>query len=242
MTCNLFRFTCNRRLLVSSRDLLHTSWKPPSTCRTCAQSSDRKPVHSNTGSGGQEDRTSQLVYEGSLTRTVRGVKLFSLSTSSLGLAIQVMVYLKMSHESQSASWVLVFGGSIATIVLMSPLLLHYMTKRYVTRVYFEPESRTFTTWSLTLFNRKRVTTFKAEDVVLPSVRSPFTTFTVAGRPFFIDPLSFKDIAIFEHLVGYDKLDDRLRAVAPDDEQNENRGPGGRGAERDPASETRGRSD
>lgn len=235
----MFWFHCSRRFLLTGRDLVHKNTKFwPSSCRTCAGSSSG--AKSASPGSGVADEMGQLVYEGSLTRTVRGVKLFSLSTSCLGLAIQSLVYVKMS-ESQSTGWVFLFAGSIATIVLMSPLLLHYVAKRYVTHLYYEPNSRTFTTWSLTLLNRKRETRFKAEDVVVPTVRGPFTTFTVARRPFFIDPLSFKDVAIFEHLVGYDKLDARLRAVGGD--QNHNRGPADAAAsERESTSGTRTKSE
>lgn len=219
----MFRISCARRcLFVHNGDWTQScpNWGPSG--RTCSGASGGEH-ESGRGDGaaiaGQKN-WGQLEYEGNLTRFVKGVKLFSLSTSSLGLAIQSILYLKMSG-SETHNWVFVFAGSIATIVLMSPLLLHYITKRYVTHLYYEPESRTFTTCSLTLFNRKRVTTFKAEDVAVPLVRGPFTTYTVCRKPFFIDPLAFKDISVFEHLVGYDKLDERLRGRLRDEDQTAN---------------------
>lgn len=219
----MFRLSCGRRyFLFNSRDWTGRcpNWRP--SVRSCSRKSGSES-ESGCGHGSAvtgKSNWGQLEYEGNLTRVVKGVKLFSLSTSSLGLAIQSILYLKMSG-SETHNWVFVFAGSIATIVLMSPLLLHYITKRYVTHLYYEPESRTFTTCSLTLFNRKRVTTFKAEDVAIPLVRGPFTTYTVSRKPFFIDPLAFKDISVFEHLVGYDKLDERLRGRVGDEDQTAN---------------------
>ena len=216
----MLRLGCSRRFFFANDKY----WQQCCLNQRPCDRTSRRTCHSERQSGRQDTSATEktenlghLEYEGSLTRVVRGVKLFSLSTSSLGLAIQSVLYLKMS-ESQTHNWVFVFAGSIATIVLMSPLLLHYITKRYVTHLYYEPESRTFTTCSLTLFNRKRVTTFKAEDVVIPLVRGPFTTYTVFRKPFFIDPLSFKDISVFEHLVGYDQLDERLRGVRREQDQ------------------------
>ena len=183
-------------------------------CRACDTTSDRDEK-GDVSVAGQDDTRGQLVYEGCLTRQVRAVKWLSLSTSCMGLALQCVVYLKLS--STTSQWVTAFASSIATIILLSPLLLHLITRRYVTHLYYDPKSRMFTTYNLTLFNGRRCTRFRADDVVTPTISSALTTFTVFRKPYFIDPLAFKDLSIFEHLVGYDKLDQKLRSTGTVDE-------------------------
>ena len=221
----MFRLTSSCRL--AWRDaavLLRTRpARPASACRFCGRPRDGQEVAAEQQRRQQqEDEGGDLVYEGSLGRQLRAVKLFSLSTSALGLAAQALVYVMAAEMDKRPSWVLLVSGSIATVVLLSPLLVHLLAKRYVTHLYYDAASGTFTSFSLTFFNLRRVTRFKAEDVVVPTVRGPFTTYTVFRRPFFLDPLAFTDIAVFEHLVGYDKLDERLRGqLAEQGEQTAN---------------------
>jgi hypothetical protein len=101
---------------------------------------------------------------------------------------------------------LAFAATTAAAVVMTPLLLNLVTKRYVTRLYFDPNDKKFVIHSLNFFNRQKITEFSAGDVKIPTVSGPFTSFIVFGRPFFVDPLAFKDLSVYEHLMGFDKLD------------------------------------
>jgi len=135
------------------------------------------------------------------------LKWFSLTTSVLGLSVQPFLWKSFSTSTSfGSSFLISFTGTTAAMVVLTPVLVNLVTKRYVTQLHFREDDKTFVLHSLSFFNRKKTTEFKAEQVNVPAITGPFTTFTVFGRPFFVDPLSFNDMSAYEHLMGYDKLD------------------------------------
>lgn len=144
-----------------------------------------------------------LVYEGQLTPNVRRIKAFSLTTTFLGLVCYPFMFKKASNSKKSAI-AHVFVGWTLIMVIFSPLALNYVTKRYITQLRFNRETRTFRAFTLNLFNRQVVTKFKQDDVQVPMVPGLFTSFLVNKKPMFMDPAYVQDTQAYQHLLGYDK--------------------------------------
>lgn len=151
----------------------------------------------------QQARSEVLVYEGQLTPNVRRIKVFSLTTTFLGLVCYPFMFKKASRSKKSA-FAHVFVGWTLIMVIFSPLALNYITKRYITELRFNRDTRTFRAITLNFFNRRVETRFKAADVHVPLVPGMFTSFLVRKRPMFMDPAYVQDIAAFQHLLGHDK--------------------------------------
>lgn len=144
-----------------------------------------------------------LVYEGQLTPNVRRIKIFSLSTTFLGLVCYPFMFKKASNSNKSAL-AHVFVGWTLIMVIFSPLALNYITKRYITELRFNKNTKTFRAITLNLFMRQIETKFKQDDVVVPMIPGLFTSFTVNKKPLFMDPAYVLDIKAYQHLLGHDK--------------------------------------
>uniref|UniRef100_T1JLB4 Transmembrane protein 70 homolog, mitochondrial n=1 Tax=Strigamia maritima TaxID=126957 RepID=T1JLB4_STRMM len=142
------------------------------------------------------------VYEGLLTRMVKGIKIFSFSTSFLGLMCQPVLVSK----SLATSSIIIgsVGGFIAVYSILTPIILHWIVRRYVVQLYFDSNTKSFTSVTLGFFNTQKKLEFSACDVSVPEVESPLTTFIVKGKPLLVDPQQFTDLSIYGHLMGYDK--------------------------------------
>ncbi|XP_013782066.1 transmembrane protein 70 homolog, mitochondrial-like [Limulus polyphemus] len=144
----------------------------------------------------------QPAYVGPLAKQIRVVKFFSISTSAIGIALQP--FLLKSYLSFSPLAGLLIGSFFTCFIFVTPILLHWITKRYVVELSLDPSTRVFTATVLTLLNRKKHILFTAEDVHVPDLPGVFTSFVVNGVPLFVDSQSFEDPQIFKHLMGYDK--------------------------------------
>lgn len=194
------RLLCRSSCVMASRRLSHSAEPPtpPSLAQEQPKSTD----------------DSLLVYSGSMSPMVKRLKLVSLTTSTVGISMQPFIYRSLVEPTTSSGVSIAVGAAAVTttLVMLSPLLLNLLTKRYVTHLYFNEQSQTFTLISLNFFNRKKSRTFRADDVQVPLSTGPFTTFLVNGQPYFVDGLAFSDINIYNHLMGYDKLDEKIKRM------------------------------
>ena len=158
------------------------------------------PAADCDGNKMSEDR---LIYVGTLARMVRFVKLFSLSTSLVGLSLQPTLY---QHASQLPAFAAAaVGGVVGFFILVTPVLLHLVTKRYVIRMTLDDKTGQFTAFTYTLLLRERKTSFSANAVSTPNVPGLFTTIRINGKlPLFIDPDLFIDKTAFLKLMKYDE--------------------------------------
>ncbi|XP_076328459.1 transmembrane protein 70 homolog, mitochondrial [Tachypleus tridentatus] len=144
----------------------------------------------------------QPVYIGPLAKQIRVVKFFSISTSALGTVLQP--FLLQSYLSFSPLAGLLIGSFFTCFIVVTPILLHWITKSYVVELSLDPSTQMFTATVLTLLNRKKQLLFTAEDVHVPDLPGIFTSFVIKGVPLFVDSRYFENPQIFKHLMGYDK--------------------------------------
>uniref|UniRef100_A0A6P4FTF2 LOW QUALITY PROTEIN: transmembrane protein 70 homolog, mitochondrial n=1 Tax=Drosophila rhopaloa TaxID=1041015 RepID=A0A6P4FTF2_DRORH len=145
----------------------------------------------------------QRIYYGTLAPRMKMVKFFSLSTSLAGLAAQpILLEQGMKIGGTGMAVFLCTVGGFFTFV--TPLLLHFITKKYVTELHYNPKTEEYTATTISLLLQKIKTNFRPEDVVVPEVPGMFTSFLVNKRPLFVDPVLFDDPEHYVRIMGYDK--------------------------------------
>jgi len=183
----------------TSNRLLSTTLSTPSVNKQSSASNDDvkpKPVRERNDRNGDSD----VIYVGTLARYVRIVKVFSLSTSVAGICLQPFIYQKLS--ALPVILAVAVGGFASFFIYLTPVLLHLISKRYVTQMTLDPVSGQYTATTYTFFLRKKVHRFTADDVSVPNVPGLFTSIRVRGVPLFIDRDLFTDRSHFIQLFRY----------------------------------------
>ncbi|CAG0887952.1 unnamed protein product [Darwinula stevensoni] len=145
---------------------------------------------------------STVIYEGPLNRQIRAIKLFSLSTSALGLLFQPVLLVKLAGTSL---WLqAVAGGSVLALALVTPVLLHFITGKYALRIEHHSDTDRFSVYTYSLLARLKRLDFDAGEVHVPDLPGMFTSFHVKGVPVFADPRYFSDKAAYVRIMGLDK--------------------------------------
>lgn len=145
----------------------------------------------------------KLIYEGRLAKRILYLKCLSL-VSSAGLAGSYKY--AIAHKGFSVA--LASVGVAFTPFFLSPVAIAWFFKRYVTRLYYDPKTDSFTAHHYGLFLNKRSCTFKVEDVTRSDTTSMLNTFTVRKRPFFLhdeDLIDVESIELYKRMIGLDKV-------------------------------------
>lgn len=144
----------------------------------------------------------QLVYQGRNRNMFKAVKIFSLSTSAIALSLQP--FMVVTYQDMSLVAAVPFFTLLNVFVFLNPALIHFISKKYITDLYFNHDTKVFTAYLLSFFARREAITFTAADVDVPDVPSPFSILTVKGRPLFVLETDFKNIDVYKHLMRFDQ--------------------------------------
>lgn len=144
---------------------------------------------------------SELIYQGPLTTMVKVVKFFSLSTTIISACI--IPYLLTYGQPGAMTSI---GISFASVMIATPVLLHWLSRSYVTRLYYDEDKEAYVAKTVTFILREATHNFSKRDVDVPSMANLFTTFQANGRPFLVDPRGFINPNHFSQLMGYDQMD------------------------------------
>lgn len=90
------------------------------------------------------------IYYGTLTGQVRALKFFSLLTSTGGLLAQPFLYSK-AIESGNTGAVLGIFAFIGFLTVTTPLLIHLITRKYVTHLYYNAKEDKYIANTYSLF-------------------------------------------------------------------------------------------
>jgi hypothetical protein len=93
------------------------------------------------------------VYYGNLTPQIRAVKIFSLLSSVTGLASQPILIQQVPNLGTPV--VVALFGFVGFFTFVTPILLHMITKKYVTYIYFDSSTGNYSAICLTFFLRKK---------------------------------------------------------------------------------------
>lgn len=146
----------------------------------------------------------RLVYTGSLGRAVRGVKLFSYSSSGASLLLMPHILLKTGLGVKSFALQAAFCGVIGFFTFLTPVILHLITKGYVVRLYHHQDTDTYTAITYSIFLTEKRSVFHQKQVRIPSVSKMFTTLYAGDQGLLVNPDLFPIPADYNHLMGYDK--------------------------------------
>jgi len=145
----------------------------------------------------------QEIYQGILSTQIKLVKTFSLMTSCIGLAFQPILY-SYSSTGGSAAVVIAAGAVISFFTLGTPLLIHSVSKKYVTKLYYNQVEDKYTAVVYNIFVRPRKIEFKLGDVQVPDIPGMFTTFKAKNVALFVEGSLFHEPVHFGKIMGYDK--------------------------------------
>lgn len=112
-----------------------------------------------SSSNAEHSRTSpaepEQIYYGTLSPKIRAVKVFSLSTSIVGLAVQPML-IEQGTKMGGVPMVVFLCGFAGLFTFVTPALLHFITKKYVTHIAYDADKDEYlaNTISFFLFKKK----------------------------------------------------------------------------------------
>ena len=147
-----------------------------------------------------DGKKGHLVYVGNMARLVKAIKMFSLSTSLVSIGSIPLIRSAIEESITKAG---VMGG-ISTIIFLTPLLLHFVTRKYVTDVYFNADTEVFTLATKTLFLCRKEVEFYSTDVEIPFVGGLVVNHIVKKKPYFMERELFFSKDVYIKMVGYDK--------------------------------------
>ncbi|XP_008577106.1 PREDICTED: transmembrane protein 70, mitochondrial [Galeopterus variegatus] len=151
----------------------------------------------------EELEDGRLIYTGNLARMVFGVKCFSYSTSVISLAFLPYIFAQ-NNIFGSLPLQILFYGIIGSFTVVTPALLHFLTKGYVIRLYHEATTDTYKAITYNVVLSETSTVFHQNDVKIPDSTHVFTTFYAKTKSLLVNPLLFPNHEDYIHLMGYDK--------------------------------------
>lgn len=128
---------------------------PTLTQSVCAQRfySDKAGESQTQKSAQYDESGAEIIYTGKFQTRIIRVKLFSLSTSLMGLAAQPILLEKgMEMGGKGLAAFLCTLAGIFTFV--TPVLLHYVTKKYVIKITHDPKTDEYVATTVSFFLMK----------------------------------------------------------------------------------------
>ncbi|XP_031574751.1 transmembrane protein 70, mitochondrial-like [Actinia tenebrosa] len=125
-----------------------------------------------------------LVYEGPLSKSVKYVKGFSLTTAAASIAgSPILVY--FGKQSVPIVGKLAIAGLLCIIGNSTTVLLHWFSKAYVHKMYYDSTRQVFSAETSSFLGRLQRTDFEVKDIIFPQEESAFSTFEAKGKKFFL---------------------------------------------------------
>lgn len=145
-----------------------------------------------------------------MVRLIKMIKRLSISTTFISAGVQPFLYPKL--VATGSTFAIGFATVTCAGIFISPLVLNWFTRRYVTQLHYDDKTGNFTAQRLNIINRPVTTSYKASDVQIPEALGIFTTYTVGQRkqPLFIDPNLVQDFDAYKKMLGFDKPIDLKR--------------------------------
>merc|ERR1712004_954517 len=129
----------------------------------------------------------QTIYQGILSAQIKLVKGFSLTTSFISIACQPVLLMNMQQANANLAVMAGAGAFLSIFTFATPLLIHHISKKYVTELNYNKMEDSYTASTYSLFLRKKEIKFKIKDI-----------------PLFVDADQFEDPRHYGKIMGYDK--------------------------------------
>uniref|UniRef100_A0A7M5X9Z1 Transmembrane protein n=1 Tax=Clytia hemisphaerica TaxID=252671 RepID=A0A7M5X9Z1_9CNID len=139
--------------------------------------------HCSSGTLPVKDEDFRLIYEGPLSKRIKFLKLFSFTTATVSLSAPAVIFMSASTLATIAKAIL--ASTVVVMGVTTTSLLHWLTRVYVYRMFFHPETRTFAAETSTIFGTTKRHRFSVEDITIPEIEHAFSTFEAKGNRYFL---------------------------------------------------------
>lgn len=156
----------------------------------------------STATNNKQDSRGRLIYEGLLTQRILYLKCLSVSSSILLGGCYYHLIATKGYSIAIASVGLAFGP-----FFVSPFAVSWFFRRYVTKLYHDELSDTYTAEHYGWLLSKREHQFKPQDVKIADSISIINTFKAKGKPFFLndeDLIDASSVSAYKHMLNLDK--------------------------------------
>ncbi|KAJ8931026.1 hypothetical protein NQ314_016119 [Rhamnusium bicolor] len=147
------------------------------------------------------------IYYGVLTPQIRAVKMFSLSSSIVGIIAQPFLYKEIAATG-NVPIIIAAYSFIGFFTIVTPVLLHLITKKYITHLEYKPDTDSYVAKTVNFFCMTKelqiVLNLNLRMFMFPEVPGMFTTFCAKGKALFLDPRLFDNPEHYAKIMGYDK--------------------------------------
>lgn len=169
----------------------------------------------------ESKHNAKLMYVGGLTNQLKMAKILSLSSSVMGIGLLPFLSNTLSASTFFAQ-AFVYGTT-GFFIFATPLLSQYLTRRYVSRMYYNEEEQKFKAVLFNFFLREYVLEFELKDVYVPDIPGAFSTLKLRtnNRSLFVDLNQIDDTRLVEKIMGYDKPFDIRKYTEGADKEKEN---------------------
>ncbi|XP_034232665.1 transmembrane protein 70 homolog, mitochondrial [Thrips palmi] len=145
------------------------------------------------------DESREIIYKGRLEREIIRVKVFSMTTSVMGLVFQPVLY-----NQASSLPVLIATCTVAGFfTFVTPVLLHQLAKRHVNRITYSKKEDNYIAHTTSFFFKDIQIPIAPGEAKVPDNGGMFTTMEVRGIPLMVETEAF-DKSHLIRLLGYDK--------------------------------------
>lgn len=103
----------------------------------------------------QKTDDTEVIYSGFLTKKILRLKVLSLTTSAIGIGIQPAVYTKAIADGTANSLTIPAFAFIGVLAIVTPLLLNFVTKRYIISVEYKPKEDKYVATYYNFFAMKK---------------------------------------------------------------------------------------
>lgn len=109
---------------------------------------------SNTQSTGNTPQKLEQIYYGTLTPKIRAVKVFSLTTSLVGLAAQPML-VEQGAKIGGTALIVFMCSFVGFFTFVTPVFLHFITKKYVCKIHYDSAKQEYTATTISFLLLKK---------------------------------------------------------------------------------------
>lgn len=96
----------------------------------------------------------EKIYNGTLTSQIKAVKVFSVTTSLGGLVAQPILA-EQGAKIGGMPMVIFLCTFVGFFTFVTPFLLHFITRRYVTEMFYNQDKDLYTATTLSIFLQKK---------------------------------------------------------------------------------------
>ncbi|KAI3470462.1 hypothetical protein Pfo_027125 [Paulownia fortunei] len=137
------------------------------------------------GEEGNEEKDTGIVYYGPISKTIKKVKLLSLSTCCLSVSLGPVITFMTSPDMN----VILKGAVASSVIFLSAsttAALHWFVSPYVHKLRWQPGSDSFEVEMMSWLATYLPKTIKFADIRPPETNRPFVSFKANGNFYFVD--------------------------------------------------------